>query len=82
MYLLYVATVGAVVRDHEGRAIYAAAQFFSGVEDVIKAKFLAILLGLKGAAARGIKITTVESDALLVIREIKDNLFLKTNVMF
>lgn len=65
-----IATCGVVVRNSSGDVIFSANRSYDHVEDVVQAELLAIMLGLKLAADRGLKLEVVESDAFLAIREI------------
>lgn len=59
------------VRDHEERVVFSASQIHVHVIDVIKAELLAILLGVKLAAKKNLKIETVDSDCFLTIKEVQ-----------
>ncbi|XVF79319.1 hypothetical protein PTKIN_Ptkin14bG0211800 [Pterospermum kingtungense] len=68
---LCIASCGVVVRDHDGATLLAAAKRFEGVYDVLQAELLPLHFGLQLTSSKNMKISLVESDSLLAIRQVK-----------
>ena len=62
--------VGGLVRDHEGEVLGAFSKRIRSVSDVLLAECLAIRTGLVFAMESGLRVSTVESDALNAVQAI------------
>ncbi|XP_042950614.1 uncharacterized protein LOC122282698 [Carya illinoinensis] len=65
------AGIGAVLRDKEGKVIFAASKSEPAIADPMEIELLAMLRGLQLCVSLGITSLQVESDSLLTVQELE-----------